>query len=213
MSVMQYNPYNVDGAEFDIRDTLTERLKEYYDNCFEDIAKYDTEAEWEQMCRIRTKHKRIRLGIWNEVKRMVRHGKSKFSLQRALAGVDNPGNFHRMCKNKEICAYFFTRPLNHNMEAKILLDDSIDNIRAILKLPLQDKNGRAQASVVNAQLKIFEMLQDRVLGQTVQRIQQHTVQERKEERPRTIAEIDAELKALESQDDSVPVISAVEVEG
>lgn len=199
MSVINHNPYNVEGAAFDVRDTLTPKLKEFYDRGFEHIAKYDSEREWDLMLKIRTKHKRIRLGIWTEIKRLVRHGKKTFSISRALDGLDNPGNFYRMCKNPEICGYFFTRPFDHNMEAQLLLNDSLDNIREIQKLsPICERTGKPHPSIINAHLKIFEKLQDRVLGQTVQRIQQHTVQERKEPKAETIAEIDEELKKLEA---------------
>ena len=204
-----YNPYNVDSAEFDVRDTLSDAIRGYYDKAFEHIGKYDTEQEWEVMLNIKPRHKRIRLAIWTEVKRLVRHGKTKMVMSRAFDGVAGANHFHRMCKNPELCAYFFTKPVDHNVEARILLDDSLDNIRSILRLPQMSSTGRVNASVVTAHMKIFELLQNRVLGQSVQRIQQHTVQEhKKSEEPRTIAEIDAELAKLEDESSPEALIEA-----
>jgi hypothetical protein len=210
--IKNYNPYNVDGFEIDIRETLTPKVKECYDACFDHIAKYHSEAEWELMACVTLKHKRIRFGIWREIRRLARTGGKKFSLTRALDGVDNPGNFHRMIKNPEICAYFFTKPLDQNSEAKILLSDSVDHIHEILKLPILDHRGKINTTLANLKYRIYKDLQDRELGQTVQRIQQHTVQETKAPEPKTIAEIDAELAKLERETDPELLIEAELVE-
>lgn len=162
---------------------------------------------------MRPVHKRIRVGIWREIARLVKFGKSNFKVKRALEGYAHEQNFYKLIKRPELCAYFFTRPVDHNVEARILLDDSIENIRKIMRLELISEKGKVRPSVVNAHLKIYEMLQNRILGQTVQRIQQHTVQETKADSRKTVEQIDAELRALEQKDDSsASVIEVSEVD-
>lgn len=202
MSDLQaYNPYGFENAPFEVRDLLSGKILEAYDDCFELIGKYDTERDWEDYVQVRPVHKRVRIRIWQELTRLFRYNKKKFVISRVLQHELDPRNFYRMIKNPELCAYLFTKPIDHHLEARVMLDDSIDNLRNILRLSQVDpKTGAVRASVLNAQMKAFQMLQDRVLGQTVQRIQQQTVTKNIKDKPKTIESIDAELRALEQKE-------------
>jgi hypothetical protein len=201
--LQEYNPYGFDGAPFEVRDLLPNKVQEAYDNSFEFIGKYDTDRDWEDFLNLRPIHKRLRIRIWQELARMAQYNSKKFVITRVLQHETDPRNFYRMIKNPEVCAYFFTKPIDHQLESRVLLDDSIENIRKILRLdPIHPKTGAVVGSVITAQLKAHKMLEDRVLGQTVQRIQQHTVQENvrpdTKPLPDSIEDLEKELKVIES---------------
>lgn len=200
---MSVNPYNFDGANADVRDLLPERIRDAYDHAFEFIAVYDSDSEWSANVNLSPMHKKIRLGIWREIARIHISRVKKFNVRRALDGCCKVPNFYAMLRNHQLAGYLFTKPVDHQLEARILLDDSFENLRNILKLPQMTELGKVNTAVLASQIKIHKMLEDRVMGQTVQRIQQHTVQEvsHKTKKLQTIDEIDAELKKLESSSD------------
>lgn len=200
MSILDYTPYSVD-PEFEVRALLQGKILEAYDDAFEHIARFDSERAWEDHG-INDSDKRVRQKVWQEIGRCYSKDIKTFSVRNVTRGELTEPMFYRWVKNPVRMGYYFTRPSDYEVESKVLLADAFQSLREILKLPHTDAKGRVVSSVVSAHLRIYQMLADRVLGGSIQRIQQHSVTETKVEKKLTLKEIEAELKILEGKSKS-----------
>lgn len=194
--------------EIKITDFLTAKMADCYEKVKDDIGKYPTQRDWDDAGVTRV-DQAMRVRFWEYLNQAVDKG-TKISIHRLVDGVLTRAGFYDLLNNPVRCAYLFTKPQNFMVENIILLDKAKDRIEQILDLPIFDEKGKPIGAVITAKIKMFSLLSDRVHGKSIERIQQHQmIEQKKTETPKTMKEIEAELKSLQSG--SVEVIETIPV--
>lgn len=193
------------------RNFVTRHFQKIYDEVEDWIGKYDTPIQWEN-AGISPVDRRLRIRLWNEIQDCIRQGRSKVVTAKVLNGEITHQHFARLMRTKIRAAYIFTKPLDHNEIAMTMLEESYVELKKILDLDIIcKKSGRPISTLINSKIRIHQILADRALGQTIQRIEQHSVVETKKSL-RSVADINEELMKLESEsrEDSSLVLEANE---
>lgn len=189
----------------EITSVLTNKLSETYDRVEDMISLYDDFEDWRK-AGVTKKDRLVRIRFWRMMDECLYEDKV-LSVRRLIGGVYSKTNFYKALKSDIKAAFIFTKPLDHRIEDMELLEVANDRISKILDLPIYDERGKLLSAVLNAQIRVYSMLKDRVQGQTVQRIQQHTVQEN---RSKTSAitdmkAIDAEIARISEKTDILSI--------
>lgn len=192
------SPYAIEDR-LDIKSFLSPKLKEAFDRVEDNIGMCQSEAQWKQRG-IEKQDAVLRLRFWRELDYAYVQGETRLNIGHMLQGLCSRSKFERLLKHDVKAAYLFTKPTDHNLEAKILLDFAGQEVMKILELPNYDSKGKVIPAVVAAKLKAYKLLSDRVLGLSLQRVQAHTVNETRPSLPKDLEAIEAQIKALEKKD-------------
>lgn len=120
---------------------------------------------------------RLRLKFWFEYDRVVLYqGTKKMIAANFLAGVCTDDFFYNSyLKNTVRVSWLLCPPTSYITKAKEGLDYGLDQIREILQMPIE-VNGRRDLRLAALKITIVKMLDDRVQGSVVQRVEQKTTQ-------------------------------------
>jgi hypothetical protein len=145
---------------------------------------------------------RIRLSLWDEYYRVTDMGFQKMRAITIVRGASTTVEvFERHYANKpEVLAYFFTAPSSYIGTMKQILNEGQQRLLDIMRLPLQDENGKINTSVMNAVLKTFQLVDLRLKGSVVQRLQvdQRTFNANVDLSPEQVT--NAQIEALKGMD-------------
>lgn len=191
------SPYAIEDR-LDIKAFLSPKMKEAFDRVQDKIGMCGTEAHWKQRG-IEKRDAVLRLRFWRELDYAYVQGETKLNISHMLQGLCSRNRFDRFLKHDTKAAYLFTKPTDHNLDAKILLDFASQEVMKILELPNKDSKGKVIPAVVAAKLKAYKLLSDRVLGLSLQRVQQHSVVESRPSLPKDLEAIEEQIKALEKK--------------
>jgi len=179
--------------------------------CMDAVEKHNTQREWED-AGVKPMDKRIRVRFWREVDKVYREGLKQINMSRILNGDMHLHHFYKILNNPVRGGYIFTKPNDHELENEILLQQAFEEMKEILDLPVR-MGKKINTALVNSKIAIWKELSDRRLGQSVQRVQQHTVIEKTPEKNKTLEQINQELKELEdASNNELPILEAVEIE-
>lgn len=115
---------------------------------------------------------RIRLAFWYEYEQAQLQFR-KMEMDRIVAGVCRSDQFLWYLKKPEIVAYILCPPTNYIKALQTAINYGVDELHEILSLPIRDKHsGKINFGLVNAKLKIYQILDMRVNGAYTQKIEQ-----------------------------------------
>lgn len=142
----------------------------------------------------------IRVNLWKEYERAIKSG-TKMNTTKVYAGVCDSANFYnRIIKNPRKLAWIITPIPSYASTINYLFMKSLERLEEIISLPLKDSRNKLQAPIVN---KVYDAAVDiinRVAGTPVQRTANYSqVTNNTPNSPKTIKDIDAEIKQLEQK--------------
>lgn len=160
--------------------------------------------------------RRLRTAFWLEYARATDAG-TALNLANVYQGVCSRAYFYNyVIESQPRLAYLLLAPTDYRIAMEEALLFGVDRLREILDLPIYDPSGKPDPKIADVILKTVAILDQRVKGAVIQKIQQHTVHESKgggkpTESPETMVEIEAKLASLRAQAGTieVPVISSV----
>lgn len=208
------NVFSSEGYN-DPRNFLSPRVREYYDNAYEYINKFDKEEEW-QKAGIASRDHIFRHRMWRELEDCARGTRTRVSVARIVDGQVTLAAFYTLLRNPIRTGYIFTKPMDFELTEVSMLSESYLQLKEILSMNMYSDRAKKKPipSIVNAKLKVITLLANRVRGQAIQRVQQHSVIENKQPKLLSADEISKELKRLEASSAANPSkqLEAVEAE-
>lgn len=192
------------GQEVDINSFLPKRVQEYLSYSLDYIHKYSDMKEWESHG-VTKNDKYLRYQFWRILDDCV-YRDVNVQISKVYQGICSRQTFYHIMKNPVRCGFIFSKPVDHDLEAEIYLDQAKKEMLEILALPNIDHKGNPIGAVLTAKIKIYARLEDRVHGQTVQRIEQKTLTKSVKDEfddPKSVKELENQLKMIEKKKDEV----------
>jgi hypothetical protein len=210
---------NAAGQELSITDAdnprslinlVPEAVRNHINNLPEDFL-HLTEEELEAMtpnAQWTMVDRRLRTAFWLEYERVQATG-GHMVMTNIFGGTCSKNYFYdRVLTCKPRLGYLLQAPQNYRVATEEALIHGVNRVREILDLPLftELKDGRRvpDPKVADVIIKAVAMLDMRVKGAVIQRIQQHNINENLNQKqnvpePSSMAEIDEQLKELQAK--------------
>jgi len=113
---------------------------------------------------------RLRISFWDEYAFATRNNR-KMNLNRAFHGLVSQEYLeYKLFPDDKKMVFMVTMPENYMLTARHLLNIGMDRFKEILTLPLTDDKGKPDTRVINAIIKVTEIVDQRVKGAVVQRM-------------------------------------------
>lgn len=148
--------------------------------------------------------KRLRVSFWAEYDRAIQDG-NKMHIHNVYQGVCSRMQFYRVIQDRVRMAFILTPPESYTISVEEALLQGVRRLREILEFPLYDKKGNPNTKVAEVIVKTYAMLDMRVKGAVVQRVEQKNLNvnvngnQALEQLPETVADLDRELLDLEAR--------------
>lgn len=114
---------------------------------------------------------RVRLSFWNEYDRATSLHR-RMSIDNIIRGVTDRETFlYFYLKKPNKYVWLLTPPKNYVLTMQQILDQSLEALLLVTEVPPIDKKGRLDTKAVNQLIKIFQLVDARVKGAVVQRLQ------------------------------------------
>lgn len=151
----------------------------------------------------------LRISFWDEVNTAIAENRV-ISERKIWQGVCSGTYWHRVRDELEWkMAYVLTPVMSYAKANKLGLELGQKAMLAILAAPNIDKNGKIEnIKLAQLQKQVFEMIQDRIHGKAVQRIQSHNTNENVEKKE-SLEDLHKELEQLQKK--VMPI--TIEVDG
>ena len=118
---------------------------------------------------------RLRLAFWLEYERALEAG-TKMNMQSVYAGITTgPTWTQKIIHSPTRMAWILTPPTDYIVKISEALEFGIDRLRDMLELDPRSPSGKLDVKLMELQAKITWMLEQRVKGAVVQRIEQKTM--------------------------------------
>jgi len=118
---------------------------------------------------------RLRLSFWEEYEKAVNSGR-QMRLSGIFKGVCSENHFiENFLQRNDRVAYMLTPPANYVVQVKEALYEGLETLRQIVSAPVIDDQGYLIPRAADVVLKAVQMLDARVKGAVVQRIDQRMV--------------------------------------
>lgn len=144
----------------------------------------------------------LRLSFWVEFNRAMDTG-STMMMKNAYSCVMTGDLFHKMIRRPEVVAWIITVPRQHKISCEAKLNYLSNEIEEMVKTPWYklDKKGNKliDPKTANVFLKIYQLMENRVHGGAVQRLEQKTATISLGSRGGTDDELRQELEKLRSK--------------
>lgn len=113
----------------------------------------------------------LRQRLWIAYDRAILTGKEVITYEDLLEGVCTENFFkEKFLRSQYLCALLLTPPISFKAKQEEALLFGLDRLREVLELPSVDHLGRVDTKIIRAQLAVYNILEKRVLGETVQKI-------------------------------------------
>jgi hypothetical protein len=155
-------------------------------------------------------HERLRISLWDEYDRAVRHREKMIDISRAIHGTCTMGFFvNKFIADPTNVAYIIQPPTDYTKSIKEMVQMGMTQLREVMAMPNVNKKGEPNTKLIEAKTKIFQHLEMRLKGAIIQRIDQRNINVnfdgegpapfKDASDPLTMDEVDAKLKALEQE--------------
>jgi hypothetical protein len=154
---------------------------------------------------------RLRTAFWIEYGRSQEVMKN-MRMDNVYGGICTAPYFYQtVLLDKVRLAYILQPPTNYNIAMEEALHLGVDRLREILDLPIIDENGKPNPKVADVILKTVQMLDMRVKGAIIQRIEQKNLNvsvdakkmNNQIDEAQSVDEIDRKLRELEEKANKV----------
>ena len=116
---------------------------------------------------------KLRLLFWKEYERAQDAG-TGMVMVNVYSKIMGRDNFYEVMKNPRRVAWLMSPPEDYMISLEAALDHGRRNMEKIMKMKLFDEKGKLKAAEAKIFLKAYELLDNRVRGAVVQRIEQKT---------------------------------------
>lgn len=167
----------------------------------------EDESHIREKCRPTPLVNRIRMAFWVEYDTACRMGR-KIDMARVYGGLCTRDNFLKTVCRPNNMAWVLTPVSSYKVSMEEALEHSIAQMRKMLDCPLYKADGQLDTQAANVVLRVFTLLDQRVHGSIVQKVEtkslsvQKHIHQKVEPGPGGQApqiDIDEKLKALETQ--------------
>lgn len=165
------------------------------------------EHELQQKARPSLTLSRLRMAFWNEYEKANQQNR-KMHLSKIIAGVCTETVFKKKVLNDHVrLAYILVPPKDYVITTKEALDRGLDSLRAIVGAKVVDDDGNLIPKSADIVLKAVALLDMRVKGAVVQRIDQRSlnvnvnkdVTPDHSHMPQTVEDLDRQLEAIKQK--------------
>lgn len=116
----------------------------------------------------------LRIAFWEEYFR-AKNTDTKIRMNYVFGGIIHATNWNRhFISNQKRLAWLMTPMTERMLSYKASLDQGRRTLRSLLSMKITDKKGNVDPKLAQVFLKAYEMLEGRVHGAVVQRIDQRT---------------------------------------
>ena len=120
---------------------------------------------------------RVRLKFWVEYDRVHQHGYKSMVIDQIVSNVCSREYFDKFyLRRAEKVAWLLCPPVDYATKATEALAFGLEQMREVLEMNHWMANGKIDYKLLEAKIKVFKMLDDRLQGQAVQRIEERSVQ-------------------------------------
>jgi hypothetical protein len=117
--------------------------------------------------------RRLRVSWWQEYTRATENHPRMMKMTEVVDGICSRNYFYdHVLADKVRLAFILTPPSNYTVATEEALLRAVDRVREILDFPLYDEQGRPQPKNAEVVIKAFMLLDQRVKGAVIQRIEQ-----------------------------------------
>ena len=153
---------------------------------------------------------KLRANLWREYEVSQSTGRN-LQIDKIVQGVMTRKTWYEKIWDKYWLTFMLTPPETYTSALKDLLDKFTKEMFEIVKMPLYDPDtGKPLPAVATMKLKALEMIDNRLHGAYVQKIEQKSVtmnlNQSNQKQIRSMEDVDAELKRLESKANHEPII-------
>lgn len=156
---------------------------------------------------------RLRMSFWTEYDNAASSGR-KMKGSQVFGGIVTNANFRVMIKDNNKVAYLLCPPTNYVVQMKEALNAGAELIRQMFTAKIIDDDGNLMPRAADVVLKAFALLDMRVKGAIVQKVDQRTLSYNVNRdvtpnqglaMPKTLAELQAQLLLVQQQLESSSV--------
>lgn len=143
--------------------------------------------------------RRLRISFWQEFHRASAE-MQKVSIDSICRGICNRRHFlEQVCANPIRLSFLLLPPADYHLALEESLDTLVSKMRDIADLPVTNESGDPIYKNIDAIMKAFSHIDNRVKGAAVQRIESKSVNVNATAVPSTVQDIDKRLQELETQ--------------
>lgn len=149
---------------------------------------------------------RLRLSFWNEYENAIQNNR-KMHIAKVMAGVCTENVFRKKVLADHIkLAFLLSPPKDYVITIKESLDAGLDNLRAIVSAKVLNEDGTLDTKAADVVLKAIALLDMRVKGAVVQRIDQRSLNVNvnrdvtpASDKPQSLEELERELERVKQK--------------
>lgn len=139
-----------------------------------------TDEDFKKILRDKKHYKtarRLRLQFWNLYNIASNSKVPKIiPINCIYAGIVSYTTFNSIVSDDKLAAYIFTQPVKVRLIQEDLLYEGYRALEEMMDMDITKADGTINDRLVGHKLKIIQMLEDRINGSVVQRVQQHIEQ-------------------------------------
>lgn len=196
------NTYDPKNYLPNIYDLLTPALKSWAEKIPLEIFEM-SQKDIEEAADPSVLQRRLKIKFWTHYEQAVSRGFKEINVSQIVSDFCSRQYFYKEIVEKPMMfAWLLTSPINYDLLAQEALSYGIDRIRKeILTAPMFDANGKYNPNIGNMIFQAVKLLDSRVKGSPLQRIEQknlsHTVHEKVDNM--TVAELDREIREIQAR--------------
>lgn len=197
-----------------VTNMVTERVREHILKTIHDYPQYFAglgERDLRNLLKPNDTVCRIRIAFWQEYFRAQDIGKS-MQMSRVYAGVTDQDTFYGPILSKpQNVAWIITPPVKYMLAMDEALNRGLSNLTKIMEIDITDENGKVLPKNATIFLKAFELINERVNGAVIQKIEQKNLTltaKVGQGKPADMDALSAELKELREKSKLLPEIEA-----
>jgi hypothetical protein len=118
--------------------------------------------------------RRLRLSFWNLYNEAQGSKQPYINQTRIYSGLCAYSTFIKILNDDLYTTFLLTQPHDVKLIQEDLLYEGYKYLEEILELPVKDKKGMVNSSVIGHKIKIIEMMENRLQGSVVQRAQSYS---------------------------------------
>lgn len=152
----------------------------------------------------------LRLAFWDEFFITVDNKGRRMRIEAIYSNVCSKETFYNQIEHPLVLAYIMRPPAGYMLKMRSLLELGLERFREVLKLPIIKEDGKADTRLIAEIVKIAALVESRVMGAVVQKVQIDGVQKNLNvnvnatataaaSEPKSQVELETEITQIESE--------------
>lgn len=168
------------------------------------IGKFDSKSEWEEQGASKM-DSYLRFALWEEASSAAKEGRY-ITVSNIYKDVCTKATLYGRLARDYSAAFIFTKPVEFKVKQMVMLNDATERLKDIVshKVDYRGKLNTIDLKLAELHFKVAKYLDERIRGATIQRIQQHTVNQHVAgeisiQGIKNISDLDAQIESLEKE--------------